>query len=76
MEKKEKTPKAPKAPKTPKAKKSKMPEGYIGRPKPMKTKKFLSIVRWQPKIFCPDVIIEMRLKRTSEKQYWMRRLPL
>ena len=39
MEKKEKTPKAPKAPKTPKAKKSKMPEGYIGRPKPMKTKK-------------------------------------
>lgn len=40
MEKKEKTPKAPKAPKEPKAKKSKMPEGYIGRPKPMKTKKF------------------------------------
>ena len=38
MEKKEKTPKAPKEPK---AKKSKnMPEGYIGRPKPMKTKKF------------------------------------
>jgi len=38
MEKKEK---APKAPKEPKAKKSnKMPEGYIGRPKPMKTKTF------------------------------------
>ena len=34
--------KEPKTPKEPKAKKSKkqMPEGYIGRPKPMKTKKF------------------------------------
>lgn len=39
MEKKEKTPKV-RTPKEPKAKKSKMPEGYIGRPKPMKTKKF------------------------------------
>jgi len=40
MEKKEKI-KKEKAPKTPKApKKSKMPEGYIGRPKPMKTKSF------------------------------------
>ena len=40
--KKEKAPKAPKEPKAPKApKKSKnMPEGYIGRPKPMKTKTF------------------------------------
>ena len=37
MEKKEKI-KKEKAPKTPK--KSKMPEGYIGRPKPMKTKTF------------------------------------
>jgi len=38
-EKKMKQPKEPKAPKTPKVKKSKYPEGYIGRPKPMKTKK-------------------------------------
>jgi len=42
----EKTPKAPKPPKAPKApkekkpKKSKYPEWYIGRPKPMKVKKF------------------------------------
>ena len=38
-----KEPKAPKTPKTPKEKKvkpSKYPEGYIGRPKPMKTKTF------------------------------------
>ena len=35
-----KAPKAPKAPKEPKEKKSKYPEGYIGRPKPMKMKTF------------------------------------
>lgn len=39
MEKKEKKIKEPKAPKEKKTKKSKMPEGYIGRPKPMKVKK-------------------------------------
>ena len=33
-------PKAPKVPKEPKVKKSKYPEGYIGRPKPMKMKTF------------------------------------
>jgi len=38
--KKEKTPKAPKEPKVKKTKASKYPEGYIGRPKPMKTKTF------------------------------------
>jgi len=37
---KEKKMKQPKEPKAPKVKKSKYPEGYIGRPKPMKTKKF------------------------------------
>jgi hypothetical protein len=37
---KEKKVKEPKAPKAPKVKKSKYPEGYIGRPKPMKTKTF------------------------------------
>lgn len=37
---KEKKVKEPKAPKQPKVKKSKYPEGYIGRPKPMKTKTF------------------------------------
>ena len=36
----EKKVKEPKAPKAPKVKKSKYPEGYIGRPKPMKTKTF------------------------------------
>ena len=35
-----KEPKAPKAPKAKKPKKSKYPDWYIGRPKPMKTKKF------------------------------------
>ena len=35
-----KAPKAPKAPKEPKVKKSKYPEGYIGRPKPMKMKTY------------------------------------
>lgn len=39
MEKKEKKMKEPKAPKEKKTKKSNMPEGYIGRPKPMKVKK-------------------------------------
>lgn len=38
--KKVKEPKAPKEPKAKKAKKSKYPDWYIGRPKPMKTKKF------------------------------------
>lgn len=33
-------PKAPKVPKEPKVKKSKYPEGYIGRPKPMKMRTF------------------------------------
>ena len=37
---KEKKIKEPKAPKAPKVKKSKYPEGYIGRPKPMKMKTF------------------------------------
>ena len=37
---KEKKVKEQKPPKAPKVKKSKYPEGYIGRPKPMKTKKF------------------------------------
>ena len=37
---KEKKIKEPKAPKEKKVKKSKYPEGYIGRPKPMKTKSF------------------------------------